>query len=94
MCILESDIHGSLSTVHRIRRFSKEEVLDQLHIEGYTLHLPDTWVSYHQARLIVFVRNDIKIVRRPMPFSISDLPTITFEVGLGKERKSLFYVLL
>ena len=62
--IIESDIHGVLSHSNRKKRFSKYDILDQLYIEGYSIILPDTWDSYIQARLIIYVRDGIKIKQR------------------------------
>ena len=45
--------------------------------------------NYDQARIIVYVCNDIKVKQRENPDSIKDLPSITLEVGRGRERKSL-----
>ena len=87
--VIESDIHGLNSPSNRITTFSKDDILDQLSIEGYSIFLPDTWESYHQARIIVFARDDIKVKKRVNPDSVKDLPSITLEVGLGRERKTL-----
>ena len=65
--IIESDIHGILTPSNRKTTFSKDDILDQLHIEGYSIILPDTWNSYNQARLIIYVRDDIKIKQRRDP---------------------------
>ena len=87
--IIESDIHGCNSPSNRKTTFTKQEILDQLHIEGYTILLPDTWELYDQARLIVFARDDIKIKKRENPDFINDLPSITLEVGIGREKRTL-----
>ena len=44
--IIESDIHGINSRLNRRSTFSKADILDQLHIDGYTILLPDTWDRY------------------------------------------------
>ena len=87
--IIESDIHGPNSPANRSNTFKKEDIIEQLSISGYTIYLPDTWNDFHQARLIVFARDDIKVKKRNNPYTIKDLPNMTFEVGIGRERKSL-----
>ena len=87
--IIESDIHGPNSTSNRTTTFTKDDILDQLQIQGYSIFLPDTWDYYSQARLVVFVREDLKVYKRQNPDYIRDLPSITLEVGHGRERKSL-----
>ena len=92
--IVESDIHGAKSPGHRTTTFTTEEIMEKLFINGYSVYLPDTWFSNGQSRLIVYVRNDIRVIKRPNPDIIKDLPSITFEVGVGRERKSLVFLLL
>ena len=86
--IVECDIHSRLSRLSRQATFDTEQVLTNLKIEGYTLELPDTWYQYGQARLIVYVSNEISYKIYNPHFS-NDLPNISLEVGLGKERKTL-----
>ena len=87
--VIESDIHGLNSPSNRVTRFSKDDILDQLSIEGYSILLPDTWESYNQARIIVFARDDIKVKKRVNPDDVLDLPSMTLEIGIGRERKTL-----
>ena len=89
MAVIESDIHGQGSAAHRTTTFTKNDIIEQLSIQGYNLYLPDTWDLYAQARLVVFVRQDIKAKMRPNPGFVKDLPSMTFEVGMGREKKSL-----
>ena len=87
--IIESDIHGVKSPSNRKKTYSREDILEQLNIEGYSILLPDTWDTYNQARIIVYGRDDMKIKQRKNPDNIKDLPSITLEVGIGRERKTL-----
>ena len=87
--VIESDIHGLNSPSNRRTTFSKDDILDQLSIEGYSILLPDTWESYNQARIIVFASDDIKVKQRVNTDNFRDLPSMTLEIGNGRERKTL-----
>ena len=63
-------------------------MLSKLNIDGYKLELPDSWTDFGQARMLVYVRNDVNFKRQMMQ-SDSDLPNITLEIGLGREKKTL-----
>ena len=86
--IVESDIHSPLSRLNRQAVFSTDEVKSKLKIDGYNLELPSTWYQFGQARLLVYLRDDV-IYKGCSINSPVDLPNITFEVGIGKERKTL-----
>ena len=86
--IIESDIHSPLSRSQRQCTFSTEEVLDKLKIDGYNLELPETWQHFGQARILVYLRSDV-LYKRWTQNNPVNLPTITFEVGIGKEKKTL-----
>ena len=89
LAIIESDIHGVNSPLNRKTTFSKDDIFAQLNVEGYTILLPDTWDTFGQARIIVYAKDDIKIKQRKNPDSIKDLPSITLEVALGREKRTL-----
>ena len=61
---------------------------EKLHIPGYSVILPDSWKKYDQARIVVFISDDIKAVPVPQLPSNSDLPIITLDVGLGRCKKT------
>ena len=88
MGIVESDIHSPQSRVQRNGTFKSDEVFEKLKIEGYKLELPDTWEIFGQARIIAYVRDDLNYKRQGMKDD-TDLPNITLEVGLGREKKTL-----
>ena len=69
--------------------FIKDDIFGQLKVEGDTILLPVTWDTFGQARIIVYAKDDIKIKQRKNPDSIKDLPSITLEVGLGREKRTL-----
>ena len=41
------------------------------------------------ARILIFAKNELKITVRDQSTAQSDLPTITCEIGLGNERKTI-----
>ena len=75
------------SRVQRRSTYSTKEVLTKLHIDGYKIELPDTWDDFGQARILVYVRNDVNYKRQRM-LQNTDLPNITLEIGLGRETKT------
>ena len=93
--IIETDIHGPRSRVHRRNNLTTEELREKLEIPGYSFFLPETWQHYDQARLVVYVSDQVKATvmkQRPEDY---DLPVITLELGLGrgirKTRVNYYY---
>ena len=80
--ISEGDLHGGSSFANIKNTFTCKEINDKLKVDGYTIFLPDTWKIFDQARIIVYICNDIKVKQRGNPDSIKDLPSITLEVGV------------
>ena len=87
-CIIEADLHGPQSRIHRQKTFTTEELHEKLEIPGYSLILPDTWKCHDQARLIVFVNDEIKAVIVPQAIQYNDLPTVTLVIGMGRAKKT------
>ena len=59
-----------------------------MHIEVYKIELPDTWEEHGQCRILVYVKDDVNYKRQRMT-SDTDLPNITLEIGLGREKKTV-----
>ena len=88
--VIESDLHGPNTTAtHRTTTFTKETLKDKLYIEGYKIEFPMSWESFGQARIIVFVSENIRAKQIKLSLPDSDLPSMSFEVGLGREKKSI-----
>ena len=85
--IIESNIHSSHSRVQRRSTFNTNEVKSKLKVEGYNIELPDTWSDFGQARILVYVREDINYKRKLMQTN-TDLPNVTLDIGLGREKKT------
>ena len=67
---------------------STESLLRNLNIEGYILKLPMSWYSHGQARIIMYVREGVNVKIKPISQNDSDLPSISCEIRLGKEKST------
>ena len=86
--VIESDLHGPNSRAARNSNFTSDEIQERLKISGYRLELPDTWKTHDQARIIVYISDQIKSKKIDLNNVNFDLPSLTFEIGLGRERKT------
>ena len=89
--IIECDIYGHNSdnnNNNRKTRFSTSEVHRKLHIDGYSIELPDSWAAHGVARIMVYVSDQVRAVRQLLPPTDSDLPSVTLDIGLGREKKT------
>ena len=89
LSIIESDLFSTSSQSQRRFKLTSEEVTERLKIEGYKLVLPDTWEAFGQARVLAFVSDEVFYKRKTQSQATLDLPNITLEIGLGKEKKTL-----
>ena len=78
------DLHGLQSRISRRHPLSTKEVHEKLTIDGYSILLPQSWYIHHQARLIVFVKDGIQLKEKKLGAGDCDLPSMSFELGLGK----------
>ena len=90
--IVESDLHGKNSRIFRKHPLSTADIHQALHIPGYNILLPQSWYTHSQARVIMFTRDGININERKLRKEDSDLPSISLELGLGREKKSCFNI--
>ena len=86
MGIIEADIHRPNSNAGRTNTFTTQQIHDKLKVEGYSIILPKSWSTHDQARILVYVSDAIKVVKKDI--DDDDLPSITLEIGLGRERKT------
>ena len=93
--IIEADIYGHNSTnPNRRTRFSTADIKHKLQIDGYQIELPASWEEHGVARVLVYVSDQVRAVRQVLPQADSDLPSITLNIGLGREKKTtvnIFY---
>ena len=87
--IIETDLHGQNSRIFRQNTLTIEDIKDKLKVDGYSIEVPKTWEAHDQARLIVYVSDNVKVKKVDMHDSDNDLPSLTFEIGLGRERKTI-----
>ena len=81
--ILETDLHGQHPFLGRRIPFTTDEINDKLKVDGYSIVLPDTWHLFNQARMIVYVSDNISFKNRNIPNTVNFLPNITLAVGIG-----------
>ena len=92
--IIESELFKTTSTANRAAKYTTEDVIDKLSIEGYKLILPASWEQHGIEQIIMYVSEDLKYKTKPPVAGSEDLPTITVEIGIGRETKTtihLFY---
>ena len=74
---------------NRTTRFSTEEIIKKLSIDGYRIEFPASWEKHGVARVLVFVSDEVRAVRQELSPDDSDLQSVTLQIGLGREKKSL-----
>ena len=84
--IQETDLHSISSRTHRRLTYTTQDILDIFCILGYKLELPSSWQHYGQARVLVYVSDEIRAVR--VNTANTDLPSITLDIGFGQTRKT------
>ena len=85
--IVESDLFGTNSQFNR-RKYTSDEILEKLKIDGYKLELPATWSKHGQARIICYVSEEIKYTRLNLNDGNDHIPTITLSIGSGKANSA------
>ena len=89
LCLVESDLHGPQSRIRRRNPITESQIRSSLKIEGYRIILPQSWEVHGQARVILYVKEEIKIKVIPLARELTDLPCITCQIGTGKEKKTI-----
>ena len=87
LCLVESDLHGPQSRIKRRNPIKESQLRSSLKIEGYRIILPQSWAVHGQARVILYVKEEMKIKMIPLARELTDLPCITCQIGTGKEKK-------
>ena len=80
--IVESNLHGSESRIHRKQPLSTSDIHQKLQIHGYSLLLPESWHNHDQARIIGFVKDGLQVKEIKLSKEDSDLPSLSIELGL------------
>ena len=87
---MESDLHGHESRQHRAKPLSTQDVHRKLQIDGYYILLPQSWQTHGQARIFIYIKDGIQVKERKLAHTDTDLPSISFELGLSREKKTCF----
>ena len=70
--------------------FSTEQLNKRLAIPEYRLILPDSWAKYDIARVIVYVKDDIKVKVKHLDDNSDHLQSILLELGYGRCKPHLY----
>ena len=89
LCLIEADVHSAISRIRRRSPLTTKDITNKLDIPGYKIFLPSTWQKYGQARILVYAREELNIKERVLGDQHSDLPMMTFEIGFGREKKTI-----
>ena len=91
--VIEADLHGHQSRIFRKNPLSTNDIHEKLKIDGYHIILPQSWYIHNQARVLMYVREDVKVQMINCSGNNTDLPSISVQIGLGKERTcvNIFY---
>ena len=88
LCLVEADLHGVVSRVKRSQPLTLSDINSKLRIPNYSIILPQTWHHHGQARLLLYVREGVQVKLKTLCRRDTDLPSLSCEIGLGKERKT------
>ena len=88
LCLVEADLHGIASRVRRSQPLTQAEIHHQLRIDNYSIILPQTWQRHGQARILLYVKEGVHVKVKNLSRRDTDLPSLSCEIGLGKERKT------
>ena len=89
LCLVESDLHSEVSRYRRAQPLTTTDIHRALGIPGYKLYMPDTWDKHGQARIIMYAKEELQVKRLSAGNSVSDIPSISFLISLGREKKTV-----
>ena len=89
LCVIEADLHSSMSRSARRKTITRKEIETVLHITGFKILLPATWKQHGLARMIVYVKEELKVHENQLAADLTDLPMLTLEVGFSVEKKTI-----
>ena len=71
-------------------KLSTEQLTKKLYIPEYKLILPDSWERYGVARVIVYVKDDLKVKIKHLDNDSAHLQSIMLELGYGKCKPHIY----
>ena len=86
---VKAGLHGEASRQRIANPLNTKDIHNILGIPGYKLILPSSWQAHGQARLLVIAREELQVKIRDQGVQNSDLPTLTCEISLARERKTV-----
>ena len=89
LCLVEADLHGITSRYKRLNPLTTKDIDDNLGISGYKIFLPKSWQVHGQARIMVIAKEELQVKIRDFGRQNSDLPSLTCEIGLAREKKTV-----
>ena len=89
LCLVESELHGLQSRVRRRLPLTESQIKSSLAVDGYKIILPQTWYVHGQARIALYVKEDVRVTVIPVARQHTDLPTLTCTLGVGKGKKTI-----
>ena len=88
--IIECDLHGPNSRVGRRNPLKTSKIHEKLHIEGYSIYLPQSWYNHGQARVMAYIKEEIKPIIRNAGVESSDLASLSIEMRL--KPASIYFI--
>ena len=89
LCVIESDIYGEKSTNLARQKLTQAEAEWALSVHGYKVFFPKSWYVHGVARIIIYAKQELKVIVKNESIASSDLPTFTSEISFGQERKTI-----
>ena len=75
---------------HSYSYFSTEQVQQAFYIPDYKIILPDSWTKYGMARIMLYVKDDLKVKVKHASDDANHLQNILIEIGYGKSKPHFF----
>ena len=78
------DIIGISEVELSFHKYTQEEIQEKFKIPNYKIFFPSSWKKYELARIIVYVKEDLKIKTIEDKVEDEDIQHVLLEVGHGK----------
>ena len=86
LCLIEANLNGVTSRVMRAAPITSREIEENLKVENYKTLLPQSWQVHGQARILLYVRDDINLKVKPLARENTYLPSVPCEIGVGRDK--------
>ena len=68
---------------------SSAQIKDKFRLEGYQIFLPNSWEAHGKARIMVYVKDEVKVRQENLRNDEKHIQTVLLEVGFGRSRSHL-----